>query len=130
MSFLKNIREALQPDLPNEWKVLTNANEIDELKKLSFEKPVAVFKHSTRCGISSMAKFELENGWDIDSDALSLYYLDLLAYRNVSNSVAEALGVVHQSPQLLLLKDGEVVFYTSHHGVHLSGLKKALTDFT
>lgn len=128
MSFFKNIREALHPDLPKEWKVLSQTDEWQMIKEHSYERPAAIFKHSTSCGISNMAKFQLERGWDIDSDNLSFYYLDLLSNRNLSNQVAEELGIVHQSPQLILLRDGKAVFNTSHHGVHLSGLKKALAD--
>lgn len=128
MSFLKNMRQALNPDLPENWYVLSDIKEVEEIKAGSYDKPTAIFKHSTSCGISNMAKFQLEMGWDINSEDLDFYYLDLLSYRNISNKIAEDLGVVHQSPQLILLKEGEVVYKTSHHGVHLSGLKNALAN--
>lgn len=126
MSFLKNVRNALSPDLPETWQVLDQMDQLSSIVAQSYEQPVAIFKHSVSCGISNMAKFQLENGWDIPEDQLAFYYLDLLSYRSVSNEIAEQLKVVHQSPQLILLENGEAVFHTSHHGVHLSGLKKAM----
>jgi len=128
MGFLKNVQNTMRPDLPESWLVLDQENRISELIAKSHEQPVAVFKHSVSCGISNMAKFQLENGWDISSDELAFYYLDLLAHRKISNQIAEQLKVVHQSPQLILLERGEVVFDTSHHGVHLTGLKHALNE--
>lgn len=126
MGFLKNMRNALNMDLPESWLVLDQADQLPAIVAQSYEQPVAVFKHSVSCGISNMAKFQLESGWDIPDDTLAFYYLDLLAHRSISNQIAEQWKVVHQSPQLILLQDGEVVFDTSHHGVHLSGLKQAL----
>jgi bacillithiol system protein YtxJ len=126
MSFLKNVRNALSPDLPETWLVLDQVDQLSSMLAQSYEQPVAIFKHSVSCGISNMAKFQLENGWDILEDQLAFYYLDLLSYRSISNEIAARLKVVHQSPQLILVENGEVVFHTSHHGVHLSGLKKAM----
>lgn len=126
MSFFENVRNALSPDLPETWQVLDREDQLSAIITQSYEQPVAIFKHSVSCGISNMAKFQLENGWDIPEDQLAFYYLDLLSYRSVSNAIAQQLSVIHQSPQLILLENGEVVFHTSHHGVHLSGLKKAM----
>lgn len=128
MGFLKNVQNALRPDLPESWLVLNQEKQVTALLAESYKQPVAVFKHSVSCGISNMAKFQLENGWDISAEELKFYYLDLLAHRSISNQVADSLKVVHQSPQLIVLYRGEVVFTTSHHGVELGGLKKALLE--
>jgi len=78
-----------------------------------------IFKHSTRCSISLMAKRRLEMDRDNIPDNLPLYFLDLIKYRDVSNQVAQDFQVHHQSPQLLLIKDGECVLDQSHSGISL-----------
>ena len=126
MSFLDRLKNSLSISLPEEWQVLSSEDQFSMILELSKEKPVAIFKHSTSCGVSAMAKYQLEEGWDISEEELSLFYLDLWKYRPVSNAVADHFGVTHQSPQLILIKDGKVAHHTSHHGVHLSGLKSII----
>ncbi|MEO1434057.1 MAG: bacillithiol system redox-active protein YtxJ [Bacteroidota bacterium] len=113
-------------DLQNNWKDLNNMDQLTQLIKDSSDKPVMIFKHSTRCGISARAQFMLESGWDIDPADLDFYYLDLIAHRPISNEIAARLGVVHQSPQLILVKDQKAVFDTSHHMVSLATVKQAI----
>lgn len=93
---------------------------------MSFSRPVAIFKHSTRCNISLMARNRLETKWDIGSTELPVYYLDLLQYRDISNQVASIYGVQHESPQLLLILNGKCIYNASHSGVSVEGLKQAL----
>ena len=109
------------------WKVLTQAAQLEQIVKDSHQKPVVIFKHSVRCGISAMAKFNLEKDWDFTTENLDFYYLDIFAYRPISNLIAEKLGVVHQSPQLIVLKNGVPVFDTSHHLVNVGSIKQAIT---
>ena len=73
-----------------------------------------IFKHSTRCSISMMAKKRFELDWSALPEDLNLYFLDLLRFREISNSIAEIFEVYHQSPQLLLIKDGQCIYETSH----------------
>ena len=73
------------------WNLLTDAGQIDELIKLSGSTPVLIFKHSTRCSISSMAKYRLEDDWDFLPDQLVPYLLDLIALRSISNAIAETV---------------------------------------
>lgn len=88
-----------------------------------------IFKHSTRCSISSMALDRLERSWsDTEMQALQPYFLDLISYRDTSGEVARVLQVEHQSPQLLLLKNGEVVYHTSHMGISYQQLKQELAS--
>lgn len=108
------------------WKTLKSVDQIDDLLKASFEKPVAIFKHSTTCGISAGAKFRMEQEWNLDPEKVDIYYLDLLRYRSVSNAVADKTGVWHQSPQVILLKDGQAIFDTSHMAISVGRLSKAL----
>jgi bacillithiol system protein YtxJ len=126
MSFLDNLKKAQFEDILPAWKVLDSVDQLAQLVADSYTKPVAIFKHSTSCGVSAQAKFKLEQGWDIDPQTLDFYYLDLLQNRAVSNQIAAELGITHQSPQLILLKDGQPIFNTSHHRISLSGLHNVL----
>ncbi len=105
-----------------DWITLNDMAQLDEIIESSTTRPVAIFKHSTRCSISSMAKGRLERSWNYSNQELPAYYLDLIAYRDISNKVAEQFGVTHESPQLLLLKNGEVVYHNSHGGIRAEAL--------
>lgn len=107
------------------WKPLTQQNEIEEIDKQSEATPILIFKHSTRCAISSVALSRIEREWK--NDVLIVpYYLDLLAYRNVSNALAEKYNVEHQSPQVLLISKGKCIYNQSHTGIRFSELVSQL----
>lgn len=99
------------------WKTLTDQSQFNEIDKQSIDKPVVIFKHSTTCGISAGAHHRLDQNWDTISDQVNVYYLDLLNHRATSNAVAEYYDVHHQSPQIIVIKAGKVVYHTSHHEV-------------
>jgi bacillithiol system protein YtxJ len=126
MGFLDNLRRASEAGAPPAWQALTDLGQLDRLQEASQHKPVAIFKHSTTCGISAMAKHTLESGWDFGPEELDAYYLDLLAYRPVSNAVAERWGITHQSPQMILIYRGKAVYAASHQAVSAPSLRKAL----
>jgi bacillithiol system protein YtxJ len=106
------------------WKKLTTEQQLKEIIQASYEKPQMIFKHSTRCSISSTALNRLERSWnDTDMAGLEAYYLDLIAYRPVSNAVAQHLNIQHQSPQVLIIKDGECSYTESHMGINYTELK-------
>ena len=107
------------------WMYLEETS-LDEIEKISFEKPVAIFKHSTRCSVSRMAWNQFSNQFDIVFEKMELYFLDLLAHRSISNEVAERFGVVHQSPQLIVIKDGKAVYDASHSDIDAQDLKNYL----
>ncbi|WP_114752430.1 bacillithiol system redox-active protein YtxJ [Pleomorphovibrio marinus] len=101
------------------WKKLNNISQIEEIVNESKEKPVLVFKHSSRCSISSMAWNRVERNWKKeDSEKISPYFLDLIAFRDVSNAVSEAFKIPHASPQVILIKDGKAVYANSHMGIN------------
>jgi len=106
------------------WKEMTTEAQISEIVEFSKEKPQLIFKHSTRCSISSMAKSRLEREWNLES--VEPWYLDLIAHRNISNSIASQLGVFHESPQAILLKDGIVVYDASHNSISVSEMQKII----
>ena len=107
-----------------EWKVLRDENEIGELINRSHERPQVIFKHSTRCSISAVAKGRLDRA-KVPPGA-DFYYLDLIAYRNISNKVAQVFGVHHESPQVLVIKEGVCVYDESHMGISMQGIEEAI----
>lgn len=105
------------------WKKLTNSNQIEEIKALSNERPVLIFKHSTRCSISSMSLDRLLRNWkEEDESRVIPYFLDLIAYRQLSDQIESEFGVVHQSPQVILIKEGKAVYEDSHFGISYASI--------
>ena len=98
------------------WIKLTDENQLEECWNLSHQKPQLIFKHSTRCSISIMALTRFQGSGILDSDAIESYYLDLLTFRKISNAIETKSGVVHQSPQVIVLNKGEV-FLSETHGM-------------
>ncbi|MCB0507118.1 MAG: bacillithiol system redox-active protein YtxJ [Chitinophagales bacterium] len=101
------------------WENLNSEQQFSEL--LQTEPIFAVFKHSTRCSISSMAKNRVEREWQHD---FPIYYLDLLNHRNVSNQIATLSGVEHQSPQLIVFQNGKVIYDASHNGIDVNEISE------
>lgn len=97
------------------WKELTDEGQLETIKAESKQAPTLIFKHSTRCSISNMAKGRLDNM--ADTNNATFYYLDLLRHRSLSDKVATEFNVHHESPQLLLIDDGECVYEESHNGI-------------
>ena len=126
MGILDSFFKAEEASLQEDWKILNQIEQLSEIKAASFEKPAVIFKHSITCGISSMAKYKLEDKWDFQAGEIDFYYLDLLTYRPVSNAVADTFKVVHQSPQILVIKNGEAVYDTSHHMVSVQAIRNSL----
>lgn len=126
MGFLDNLKNSQENNLHSNWKTLDSEAQLDEIIKGSHERPAMIFKHSTTCGISAGAKHRLESNWDIDPEKMDFYYLDLLSYRPISNLIAEKLNVIHQSPQVILIKDGKAIYDTSHHAIDAEAVNSAL----
>lgn len=120
MSFFKNMFSSSDDANANEnkinWNELTDLAQLDEIIAASNEKPVAIFKHSTRCSVSRMALKQFENQFN-SSDKVTPYFLDLIAHRDISNEIATRFGVYHQSPQLILVKDGKAIYNVSHSDI-------------
>jgi bacillithiol system protein YtxJ len=99
------------------WNELTEESQVNEIKKQSAAQAVVIFKHSTRCSISGMAKSRLERA--IAPEGVAFYCLDLIRYRTLSNKLAEEFGVHHESPQVLLIRNGACVYDESHNGISM-----------
>ncbi|WPR74873.1 bacillithiol system redox-active protein YtxJ [Algoriphagus sp. NG3] len=105
------------------WNKLTKENQISEIKNLSNEKPILIFKHSTRCSISSMSLDRLSRKWkEEDNEKVTPYYLDLISFREISDLVAREFRIPHESPQIILVKNGVAVYHTSHFDISYADL--------
>ena len=99
------------------WIQLTTETQLEQIIANSARKPQVIFKHSTRCSISAMAKNRLERNFQ--PAAIDFYFLDLLAHRPLSHQVAAVFKVPHESPQILLIKDGQCIYDESHSGISM-----------
>lgn len=123
--FFKKHEETDSRQLP--WKPLESMETLDDLTKASELRPQLIFKHSTRCIISKMALRSFENEWEeyggIDAD---IHFLDLIMYRALSNEIASRFSVIHESPQVILIKAGQAICDDSHQAISLEEIKKRL----
>ncbi len=101
-----------------QWTPLTNVDQLDTIVEESKTQPVAIFKHSTRCGISRMVIKQFEASYNLDEHQMKVYYLDLLNYRPISEEIAARFQVWHESPQLIMLKNGVTVAHASHSQIN------------
>ena len=107
------------------WIELTELNQLTTVKQTSFNKPVVLFKHSTRCGTSSMVLSRL-NRAATPAMPVDFYFLDLIKHRDISNQIAQDFNEYHQSPQLLLIINGECTYAESHLGITMDELMEQL----
>jgi len=109
------------------WIPLQNEEQLNDIISSSADQPKVIFKHSTRCSISSMAKNRLDK--KAAPENIDFYYLDLLKYRSISNKIASDLQVPHQSPQVLVIKDGKCVYDESHSGITMEDIVDQVKAF-
>lgn len=107
------------------WLQLANSDALEGVIALSHNRPQLLFKHSTRCGTSAMAKGRLERDAQL-LGGLEVYLIDVLKERPLSNHIAQRLGEIHESPQLLVLHKGEVILVQSHFDVNASEVMEVL----
>lgn len=105
-----------------DWIEITAAAQLAGIKELSKSKPQVIYKHSTRCSISSVVKNRLERGTTPAN--VDFYYLDLIRHRDISNKIAEDFAVYHESPQVLLIRNGECVYDESHSGITMDEIEE------
>jgi len=111
---------------PMNWHKLETTDNLEEAIEKSNAVPVLLFKHSTRCSISSMALHSLQQSWRDAEGKIEPYFVDLIAHRTVSNLIEERTSVLHQSPQAIVLHKGRVVYQASHNGIRVSAMLKSL----
>ncbi|MFV0572317.1 MAG: bacillithiol system redox-active protein YtxJ [Xanthomarina gelatinilytica] len=126
MGFLKKIFGSSKPNeektLP--WQTFTQIDQLKDIENKSKTKTQVIFKHSTRCGISRMVLKQFVASYNLTESDLDLYYLDLLNYRDVSNETGYKFQVMHESPQLLIVKNGVVVAHASHGAINSLNLEQ------
>jgi bacillithiol system protein YtxJ len=110
------------------WSRLENRADLEAAIEKSHIVPVLLFKHSTRCSISAMALHSVEQNWKDVNGRIEPYFLDLIAHRDISNLIEEKTGVLHQSPQAIVIKNGEVVYQASHNGIRIANMLKAVAE--
>lgn len=109
------------------WKQLTSIEGLEELIKLSETSTVLIFKHSTRCGVSRVALSGLEKDWnDEDEPKVIPFFLDLLNHRDVSNEIAKRFDVEHESPQVLVIRNGKCIYSATHSDIDRAEIMKAV----
>jgi bacillithiol system protein YtxJ len=103
-----------------DWITINSPAQVAEIKEKSKTTPQVIFKHSTRCAISAMAKSRLDRSKKPDN--IDFYYLDLISYRSLSSQVADDFDVSHESPQVLVIKDGKCVYNESHSAIRIEDI--------
>lgn len=106
------------------WKHLEKATELNEIIDRSSVSPQVIFKHSTRCSTSSMVKNRLDK--KEAPEGIGFYYLDLIRHRDISNKIAEVFGVVHESPQVLVIDKGKCTYHESHSAIFMDEIEEAI----
>lgn len=130
MSFFKNIfgenksEEKQNENVEAKFFTLNKIEQFDEIDEISYTKPVVLFKHSTRCIISRTALKQFDAQYNFTEDEMNWYLLDLLNYRDLSNEIANRYNVTHQSPQIVVIKNGKAVFNESHDSISVEDLKQ------
>jgi len=109
-----------------EWNSINSADSVRSIIELSNSKPQVIFKHSTSCPISGMAKMRVEDNWSEIKQTIDFNYLDLLRNRDLSRMIATELDVHHESPQIILIKNEEVIYDASHFDITIDELKESL----
>ncbi len=106
------------------WHVLGKMEQLDEIVEESKTRPVAIFKHSTRCGVSRGVLKMFEKNYTFLDNQLKLYFLDVIQNRDISNEIAARFKVHHESPQMIVIRNGAVVHHDSHHSIEAAHLEK------
>src|SRR5690606_31452232 len=104
------------------WVSLNTLEQLKDINTQSLSQPVLIFKHSTRCPISSMAKRNLELDADLLPEQVKAYFLDLIQFRDISNQVSEIWNIKHESPQVLLIYNQECIYNCSHSDIDLADI--------
>ncbi len=114
------------------WNQLTTLSQLSDLLSISENTPVLIFKHSTRCSISSAALDRVQRKWNDakDTAVVQPWYLDLIAYREISNQIAADYEVEHQSPQVLLIHNRNCVYAATHYDINYADIMDEVAKFT
>jgi len=107
-----------------EWTDIIDVSQLDSIEQESKSVPVLIFKYSTRCNLSTFMLKKFEKKFDYEEGSVKPYFLDLRAYREISDEIATRYGVAHQSPQIILMKSGRVTYYANHEHIKFEDFKE------
>lgn len=126
MSIFKRLFSSSEPAVQKtiDWHPLTDLTQISEVITRSYEKTVVIFKHSTRCNISRFALDRFETDYHFSAEQMTPFFLDLIAFREISNEISRKFSVEHQSPQIIIIKNGRAVFSASHESIDVAFLER------
>ncbi len=124
-SAMKNAFSGAETDLEN-WNELNEKQQVSEVIAASEERPQLVYKHSHRCSICFLAKEEVEKSFDAIEEKADMNFVNVVHARSVSNAFAEQTGVRHESPQVLIINKGDVLWHASHHSIKGDAILEAL----
>ncbi len=109
------------------WNYITSIENLNQLHEVSNTKSILIFKHSTACNISSMVLNRIESKWKNEySESIIPYYLDLISYKSISNEISNRYQVIHESPQVLIIRNGISVYDESHNGIRMDEILENL----
>lgn len=114
-----------EPIIP--WIPLNRLEQLEEITEISHQIPAVIFKYSTTCGVSRIALRNFEKGLTAEPDKIKLYFLDLHAYRAISNEISNRYRIIHESPQLIVIKNGVSVHHASHHFIDAQDVMEFIT---
>lgn len=116
-----------EPREKSVWNALETLADLENALQVSFKQPVVLFKHSTRCGVSSHVSRSLAKNWNISEEVARPYFLDLIAHRDISQAIADKLEVWHQSPQVIVVQNGAAIYEASHNHISVGGIREVLS---
>lgn len=127
--FKSKVHDSTPKEVPSiPWIQMNRIEQLDEIAAISKQLPVAIFKYSTTCGVSRSVLRSFERDYAIEDGRIKLYFLDLHANREVSNETVHRFQVVHQSPQILVIKNGVAVHHASHHRIDANDLASFISS--
>lgn len=106
------------------WFTIDSSDQLEDIDRLSKEKLMVIFKHSTSCPISKMVFKQFQKEADFDTEKADLFYVNVLDQRDISNAIASHYQVLHQSPQLIIIKNADVVHHASHSAILPSAVNR------
>ena len=111
------------------WSELKDARQLEEIATESNNNIILIFKHSTRCSTSRVVLDRLQRNWrEEEMPSVKPYFLDLFTYREISNRIADAYYVAHESPQVLMLHENKSIYDQSHMGIDFADLSNRVKN--
>lgn len=107
-----------------DWTDIIDVSQLDSIEEESKSVPVLIFKYSTRCNLSTFMLKKFEKKFDYEGGSVKPYFLDIRAFRNISDEIAIRYGIAHQSPQIILIKGNRATYYANHEHIKFEDFKE------